>query len=93
MTLEEAKSYLHIDYSDEDKFIQTLLITSENYIDSMVGEGYKSEVKAVNLAKLLQYKLIADMHENRSTNIEDKSKQDRIVTSILDKLSLYEEVI
>jgi len=93
MTLEEAKSYLHIDYSDEDTFIQTLLITSENYIDSMVGEGYKSEDKAVNLAKLLQYKLIADMYENRSTNIEDKSKQDRIVTSILDKLSLYAEVV
>jgi len=93
MTLEEAKSYLHIDYPDEDTFIQTLLITSENYIDSMVGEGYKLEDKALNLAKLLQYKLIADMYENRSTNIEDKSKQDRIVTSILDKLSLYIGVI
>lgn len=89
MTLEEAKDYLKIDDNSQDVFIQDLITISENYIDSMVGETYKVDKKAVKLAKLLQYKLIADMYESRSTEVDNKTKQDKIVTSILDKLSNY----
>lgn len=92
MTLEEAKKYLRIDDSYEDVFIQELITTSEDYIDSMVGEGYKANDKAKNLAKLLQYKLIADMYENRLSEIANNTKEDRIITSILDKLSNFEVV-
>jgi hypothetical protein len=59
----------------------------------MVGINYKTDAKAVKLATLLQKKLINDMHGNRSSEVSDTMKQDRIVTSILDKLSNYEEVI
>lgn len=97
MTLEEVKDYLRIDDTYEDKFLNELIEVSQIYIDSMVGEAYKTDVKAVKLANLLQKKLISDMYENRSTEIQCNSstdiKQDRIVTSILDKLSNYSEVI
>lgn len=93
MTLDEAKNYLRIDIIDEDILLSELIETSQIYIDSMVGEGYKTDIKALNLAKLLQYKLISDMYENRSSEIDNKTKQDRIVTSILDKLSNYEVVL
>lgn len=88
-TLEQAKDYIKV--ADDDLFITTLVETSQIYIDSMVGELYKTDLKAVKLADLLQLKLISDMYDNRSTEVPQNTKQDRIVTSILDKLSNYME--
>ncbi|NMM65492.1 phage gp6-like head-tail connector protein [Clostridium sp. P21] len=93
MTLEEIKDYLRIADNYEDNFINELVETSKIYIDSMVGEAYKADDKAVKLSALLQKKLIIDMYENRSTEIPQNTKQDRIVTSILEKLSNYTEVV
>ncbi|SFA70211.1 uncharacterized phage protein (possible DNA packaging) [Clostridium frigidicarnis] len=87
MTLEEAKEYLHIDY--EEPLLPSIIEEAEIYIDFMVGEGYKTDEKAVKLAGILQKKLINDMYENRSAEVPEGTKQDKIVTSILDKLSLF----
>lgn len=91
VTLGQAKKYLRIDFDDDDDDLNDYIETSEIYIDSMVGIAYKEDEKAVKLAELLQKKLISDMYENRSTQISEKTKQDRIVTSIFDKLSNYSE--
>lgn len=93
MVLEDIKTYLKIDGIEEDGYLQDLLDISLIYIDSMVSESYKIEPKAIKLAELLQRKLIADMHSNRGTEIESGSKRDKIVVSILDKLSGYEVII
>lgn len=90
INLERAKEYLRIDYEDEDIYIQSLIEISEIYIESMVGVNYKTDEKALNLANLLQLKLISDMYEQRSTEVQNNTKQDRIVTSILDKLSIID---
>lgn len=90
MTLDEVKSYLRIDYTEDDTLLQELIEVSQIYIDSCVGEIYKTDEKAVKLSGLLQKKLINDMYENRSSEVPQKTKQDRIVTTILDKLSNYE---
>lgn len=92
MTLETIKNYLHIDYSDEDAYLTQLIEVAQIYIDSMVGEYYKADEKAVKLAELLLMKLISDLYENRGTEIASNTKKDIIVTSILDKLSLYEVI-
>lgn len=91
MTLEEVKSYLRIDYEEDDILLSSLIEISEEYIDSCVGTAYKTHEKAIKLANLLQKKLIADMFENRGTEISNSTK-DTIVTTILDKLSNYSEV-
>lgn len=92
MTLDEVKSYLRIDYEEDDIFLSSLIEVSEEYIDSCVGTAYKTDEKAIKLANLLQKKLIADMFENRGTEISNSTKKDTIVTTILDKLSNYSEV-
>lgn len=92
MTLEEIKAYLRIDYEDDDDILSELLIVSEEYINSCVGIGYKSDEKAMKLSKLLQKKLIYDMYEKRGTEIANNTKKDTIVITILDKLSNYSEV-
>ncbi|MGB6128927.1 MAG: head-tail connector protein [Psychrilyobacter sp.] len=88
-TLAIAKLHMRIDYDDEDSYIETLIETSEIYIDSMAGEMYKEDEKAVKLADLLQLKLINDMFTNRGSEISSNLKTDIITTSILDKLSNY----
>lgn len=92
MTLEEVKSYLRIDYEEDDILLSSLIEISEEYIGSCVGTAYKTDEKAIKLANLLQKKLIADMFENRGTEISNSTKKDTIVTTILDKLSNYSEV-
>lgn len=92
MTLDDLKLYLHIDYTDEDTYLNELIEVSQIYIDSMVGEDYKTDDKAVKLATLLQKKICSDMYENRGSEISNGTKKDIIVTSILDKLSLYEVI-
>lgn len=94
VTLEKAKEHLRIeiDCSDDDTYITSLVDASLIYIDSMAGEAYKTDAKAMKLADLLQLKLISDMYENRGTEVPQNTKQDRIAMSILDKLSNYEEV-
>lgn len=89
MTLNDVKTYLRIDYDEEDDFLSELLIVSEEYINSCVGTRYKSDEKAIKLADLLQKKLIYDMYEKRGTEIANNTKKDTIVTTILDKLSNY----
>lgn len=92
MDLEYVKDYLRIDDDYENNFIANLTETSLIYIDAMVGERYKTDEKLVKLANILQLKLISDMYEVRSVDVSSNTKQDRIVTSILDKLSLAGDV-
>jgi len=89
IALEDVKNYLRIDGDEEDTDIETLIDISLIYIDSMVGEKYKDDKKAIKLADLLQLKLISDMYEQRSTDIQNNMKVDRITSSILDKLANY----
>lgn len=92
MTLDDLKLYLRIDDDSEDNYLNEILEGSQIYIDSMVSEAYKTDDNAVNLATILQKKLCADLYESRGTTIEDNKKTDVIVSSILDKLSLYEVI-
>ncbi|KGN00846.1 phage gp6-like head-tail connector protein [Clostridium phage CWou-2020a] len=87
MKLNEIKEYLKIDEDYEDSLLNELIEASEVYIESMVGESYKANKKLIKLADLLQKRIIADMYENRSTTVGQDVKQDRITTSILEKLS------
>jgi uncharacterized phage protein (predicted DNA packaging) len=91
MTLEEIKVYVRQD--DDDPFLVELIDISQDYIDSMVGVTYKENTKLVNLASLLQKKLILDMYGNRGTELPGTTKTDKIVTSILDKLGNYESTV
>ena len=89
LTPNAVQDYLKVDDDYDVQLLNELIEVSLIYIDSMVGEAYKLDEKAVKLATLLQKKLVADMYDNRSTEIASNTKQDKIVTSILDKLSNY----
>lgn len=88
ISLQEVKEYLQVDFSDDDAFINDLIVTARIYIDSMVGEYYKENDKLVNLSNLLMRKLIYTMYEVRGAEISSNAKADRITQSILDKLAV-----
>lgn len=87
MDLNRVKNHLRVDFEDDDTYIDDLIKISDIYIESCVGSAYKNDVKAMKLAELLQLKLIQDMYDNRGTEILNKTKKDKIVDTILDKLS------
>lgn len=87
MTLEEAKNYLRIDDNFDDVYIESLIDTTQIYIDSCVGEAYKSNDKLVKLATLVQYKLINDLYDSKSSHIQNNMVRDRIVETIFMKLA------
>lgn len=86
MTLEEVKNYLRIDFDDDDVLLTELISVSQAYIDKIVGTGYKSDDSLIEIAKIVQKKLINEMYRNRSTGAIDKV-QDRMVTTMLDVLA------
>lgn len=87
LTLDEIKVYLRVDNSEDDEWLLELIEISQIYIDSMVGKAYKGDENAVRLSSLLQRYLIQTMYEERSINVPSNTKENRIVSSILDKLS------
>ncbi|MGL5086680.1 MAG: head-tail connector protein [Clostridium sp.] len=92
MELKDIKSYLRVDYDEDDSYISEIIEVSGIYIETCVGEYYKTDPKAIKLFKLLQKKIIQDMYDKRGTEIPNNTKKDIIVTTILDKLSLLGEV-
>ena len=89
VSLEDAKAYIHIDYDDDNDDIKNMIETAQIFIDSMVGEKYKEDEKAVKMADLLVKKIVYQMYENRSVLIPNNLKEAKIVNSMLDKLALY----
>lgn len=86
-TLDDVKRYLHISYDDDDEDIQDFIDTSKAYIESCVGTGYSQDDAGLRLFNLLQKKFVEDMYNNRGTEISTLTKRDKIVSTIMDKLS------
>lgn len=89
LTIDEVKLQLKVDFAEDDDLILELIEVSQIYIDSMVGDAYKSDTNAVKLARLLQKYLIQTMYDERSIHLPSNTKENRIVSSIIDKLSNY----
>ena len=59
--LNKAKSYLRIDYVDDDTFINSLILASKQYLENACGEFTESEL--TDLAQLI---LIEHWNDNRT---------------------------
>lgn len=84
--LEQIKEFLHVDYEDDDVYIQSLIDVSQNYIDKCCGEDYKADDKLVKLSELALQKLINDMYNNRTQFIPNNVQKDNIINTIFDLL-------
>lgn len=84
VTLEEAKEWLKVDFSDDDATIQRLINAAEKYLKNATGNTFDSSNE---LAQLFCLVLVADWYENREMIGKVSDKIRHTVDSILAQLS------
>jgi uncharacterized phage protein (predicted DNA packaging) len=84
VTLEEAKNWLRVDFSDDDALITTLINAAEEYLKNATGVEFDENN---HLAKLFCMTLIADWYENREMIGKATDQTRPIIQSILTQLS------
>lgn len=75
VSIQKVKSWLKVDYNEEDDDIQDLIDAAETYLSNATGIIYDSSNA---LAVLYCKVLITDWFENRSLLIEDKKISDKV---------------
>ena len=68
VTLKDVKSYLHIDFDDDDGILQGLISTADEYLRGAVDPNYDTMSER---AKMLSLIVISDLYDNRG--ISDKA--------------------
>lgn len=68
VTLKDVKSYLHIDFDDDDDILQGLISTADEYLRGAVNPNYDTMSER---AKMLSLIVISDLYDNRG--ISDKA--------------------
>ena len=68
VTLKDVKSYLHIDFDDDDDILQGLILTADEYLRGAVNPNYDTMSER---AKMLSLVVISDLYDNRG--ISDKA--------------------
>ncbi|UYL94043.1 head-tail connector protein [Geobacillus phage vB_GthS_PK3.6] len=84
VTLEEAKNWLRVDFSDDDALITTLINAAEEYLENATGVEFNENN---HLAKLFCMTLISDWYENREMIGKATDQTRPIIQSILTQLS------
>lgn len=84
VTLEEVKTWLRVDFSDDDATISMLIAAAEEYLKNATGMTFDS---TNHLAKLFCMTLIADWYENREMIGKTSEKVRHTVESIVAQLT------
>ena len=71
MKLEEVKSFLRVDFDDDDNLIKCIMKAAELYIKDTVGEYDKENSKA----NLLFMALVQDLYDNRELMVTEQKKK------------------
>lgn len=86
VTIENIKSYIKIDNTDEDIFISSILSGAKAYIKSYTGLD-DAGVDLKEDLSLVVYVLCSEMYDNRQYTV-DKGTINPIIKSILDMHSI-----
>lgn len=89
MNLELIKSYLRIDYEEDDMLLQNILETSELFLEGAItnwnlikkNKNYQSKVKILQLA------VIQNLYDNRGLNVKEP-EINHIIESLILQLDL-----
>ena len=90
ITLAEMKSYLKVDFDDDDNFITLLMDVAREYITDAIGEC-NEEIARV---KLLMRVIVAELYEKRSMTFDINSTNEKVqyvIRSIINQLSFGDD--
>lgn len=91
ISLEEAKTYLRVDNSEEDDLIENLIEAAKVYLENATGNTFDS---SNYLARLFCLTLVTDWYENRGLVVGKVGEEIRpVINSLLVQLNYsYPEV-
>ena len=90
MTLDEMKSYLKVDYNDDDNDITLMMDVAREYIVDAIGEC-NEEIARV---KLFMRVIVAELYEKRSMTFDMNSTNEKVqyvIRSIINQLSFGDD--
>ena len=90
MTLAEMKSYLKVDFDDDDNFITLLMDVAREYIVDAIGECDETIARV----KLLMRVIVAELYEKRSMTFDMNSTNEKVqyvIRSIINQLSFGDD--
>lgn len=85
MTLDEVKSFIHVDFDDDNSKIELMTSAAIEYIEDALGSYNEKRAKQ----KLLVGTLVDDMYNKNSFTVDDKSES---VKYIIKSILLQEEL-
>lgn len=86
LTLDSVKSYLRVDFDDDDALISGLMVVADDYLTASVGTGYDKESER---AKILSLILISDLYDNRGLLEAPIGGVKHAVRQIVDNMCLH----
>ena len=90
ITLAEMKSYLKVDYNDDDNDITLMMDVAREYIVDAIGEC-NEEIARV---KLFMRVIVAELYEKRSMTFDMNSTNEKVqyvIRSIINQLSFGDD--
>ncbi len=90
MTLSEMKSYLKVDFDDDNDFITLLMDVAREYIIDAVGKCDETIARV----KLLMRVIVAELYEKRSLTFDINSTNQKVqyvIRSIINQLSFGDD--
>ncbi|MEK4606546.1 head-tail connector protein [Geobacillus sp. FSL W8-1251] len=84
VSLDEVKTWLRVDFTDDDALLTTLISAAEQYLKNATGIAYDS---TNHLAKLFCMTLISEWYENREMVGKATDQTRPIIQSILTQLT------
>lgn len=86
MTLAEMKSYLKVDYNDDDNEITLMMNVAREYITDAIGECDETIARV----QLLMRVIVGELYEKRSMTFDMNSTNEKVqyvIRSIINQLS------
>ncbi len=85
VTLEEVKAYLRIDHSDDDRLLESLILTAEEYLKSAISKTYDTKSER---AKTLALIVVGDLYDNRDMSEKVSGNVRRLVQNFTFQLRI-----
>ena len=90
MTLAEMKSYLKVDYNDDDNEITLMMNVAREYITDAIGECDETIARV----QLLMRVIVGELYEKRSITFDMNSTNEKVqyvIRSIINQLSFGDD--
>lgn len=85
VSLEDAKSYMHVDHDEDDELINRCISAAEEYLLGVIGDGYDGTSER---ARMLTLMVVSDLYDNRGTTERASTKTRTIVANFAQQMRL-----